>query len=857
MNKAERMIMAALEAGIKSLAGFQGPAIADMVQDAMRRATAAIENMPDPAPATLGDQQGWTTIDAFLRSLHGGDYAREHETAIGGALRTIREWHDEANKAVALDNKLRDAEADFKNFHRLLCERFGYIHDNVNWRRDQLSLIEHIAKQVELVAQPEGVRLLRDGAIAAWRTVSALGYGYQGGEQWEPPLGTQPVFERPGELARFVKRMRTGGLRLDDFEDLIEPVTIDYTNHRGERALRNIKPLGIRFAANGNEYHPGPQWLLDAHDIDKDARRTFNMRDIHAWGGAAAMRAPEGKPSGVGGWLGLFPIDPVPAAGATVHYAYTGDEQAKVFAKYGANVKAYVSCPVCGEPNMQRDLDADGNALITCTNHECRSNGGGSDQRSQASKFDEHNASQASTWSALALISKSTAGLTVLRSDFDAKVKDLERAKALITEVYERASPHAGATFGSIRKIIEARTGGWFALGVNRDADPVEELAPELITHETLHRWHEGIREVMQAAGLKTHWVIGEVFRAWEAAGGTVPIVIPAPARDDHGELAPLLQRMSDKIEHTSRFGRRYIEVEMMDLVRLVGAASRWADVPRVIKSDTPPNQYVIEGAPAIDDKNRDMLREMDLLRWNDSTGVAHVMTHEFAASVLKRLYDEWPGGIDDMVETTRGLRRADARLGEFEKLLEDIGLQRERGTLGLTFGAGVEKWVTPLACSPGSTTAAKITTWFMRKQELLHGPVAAVKEPIPTDVYWEAEADNFYSSTTGRGMSNEFHSKWRNRADEFPTFFKDAAVNSEPAELGWIEWNGAHRPLSEGGGWPTCPVNRDAKIRVRFRDGEERQVDAPRLLRWAWTRSYKAGADIVAYQIIDDGTPF
>lgn len=37
---------------------------------------------------------------------------------------------------------------DFKNFHRLLCERFDYVHDEKDWKRDQLSLIEWIAKKV-------------------------------------------------------------------------------------------------------------------------------------------------------------------------------------------------------------------------------------------------------------------------------------------------------------------------------------------------------------------------------------------------------------------------------------------------------------------------------------------------------------------------------------------------------------------------------------------------------------------------------------------------------------------------------------------------------------------------------------
>jgi hypothetical protein len=38
-----------------------------------------------------------------------------------------------------------DLRHAFKNFHRLLCERFGYGHDEKDWQRDQLSLIEWIA----------------------------------------------------------------------------------------------------------------------------------------------------------------------------------------------------------------------------------------------------------------------------------------------------------------------------------------------------------------------------------------------------------------------------------------------------------------------------------------------------------------------------------------------------------------------------------------------------------------------------------------------------------------------------------------------------------------------------------------
>jgi hypothetical protein len=41
----------------------------------------------------------------------------------------------------------KQAEASFKNFHRSLCERFGYYHDEIDWQRDQVSLEEHIATQ--------------------------------------------------------------------------------------------------------------------------------------------------------------------------------------------------------------------------------------------------------------------------------------------------------------------------------------------------------------------------------------------------------------------------------------------------------------------------------------------------------------------------------------------------------------------------------------------------------------------------------------------------------------------------------------------------------------------------------------
>lgn len=60
-------------------------------------------------------------------------------------------------------------------------------------------------------------------------------------------------------------------------------IMIDYTNHAGVRAVREIIPLlnGIRFGST--DWHHEPQWLLDAHDVGKDDMRTFAMKDIHSW----------------------------------------------------------------------------------------------------------------------------------------------------------------------------------------------------------------------------------------------------------------------------------------------------------------------------------------------------------------------------------------------------------------------------------------------------------------------------------------------------------------------------------------------------------------------------------------------
>lgn len=67
-----------------------------------------------------------------------------------------------------------------------------------------------------------------------------------------------------------------------------EPVTLTYTNWRGETAQRTITPKRIWWGAT--DWHPEPQWLLTAFDAEKQADRDFALKDF----GAAARRTGQG-----------------------------------------------------------------------------------------------------------------------------------------------------------------------------------------------------------------------------------------------------------------------------------------------------------------------------------------------------------------------------------------------------------------------------------------------------------------------------------------------------------------------------------------------------------------------------------
>jgi hypothetical protein len=95
---------------------------------------------------------------------------------------------------------------------------------------------------------------------------SAYGSGWpptKAGEwcaEWQPrPIGIQP-----GQATGLPERLR-----------------FRYAHPDGETADCLVKPL--RFYHGESPWHEGPQWLLDALDLDKRVMRTFALNAVLAW----------------------------------------------------------------------------------------------------------------------------------------------------------------------------------------------------------------------------------------------------------------------------------------------------------------------------------------------------------------------------------------------------------------------------------------------------------------------------------------------------------------------------------------------------------------------------------------------
>lgn len=58
-------------------------------------------------------------------------------------------------------------------------------------------------------------------------------------------------------------------------------VSFTYTNHRGETAVRKVKPISWRYGTS--EYYPIPVLLLEGICQDRKETREFAVSNITAW----------------------------------------------------------------------------------------------------------------------------------------------------------------------------------------------------------------------------------------------------------------------------------------------------------------------------------------------------------------------------------------------------------------------------------------------------------------------------------------------------------------------------------------------------------------------------------------------
>lgn len=104
--------------------------------------------------------------------------AGNHKTAMRAAI-TAAYPH-----MTGAAQEAEEAWRQFKNFHRLLCERFEYSHDEKDWRRDQVSLIEWIARRLATPqSAPSSADALKAQGINAGMLSAAeiaRGYGHCG-----------------------------------------------------------------------------------------------------------------------------------------------------------------------------------------------------------------------------------------------------------------------------------------------------------------------------------------------------------------------------------------------------------------------------------------------------------------------------------------------------------------------------------------------------------------------------------------------------------------------------------------------------------------------------------------------------
>ena len=174
-----------------------------------------------------------------------------------------------------------------RNF-RFLEEALELVQANGCSREQALDLVEYV------FARPVGVPSQEVGGVMVTLAALCLASGISMHKAGET------------ELARVwtkVEAIRAKQAAKPSFSALpglpgaaSEPLRFVYRNHRGDVTERAVRPLRIWFGKT--EWHPTPQWLLRAIDLDKGAESDFAIGEIVGVAGSGAQLEAEGRANG-------------------------------------------------------------------------------------------------------------------------------------------------------------------------------------------------------------------------------------------------------------------------------------------------------------------------------------------------------------------------------------------------------------------------------------------------------------------------------------------------------------------------------------------------------------------------------
>ena len=254
--------------------------------DAIRAAAAAIAN-------SRGNRRGAPDIVNVLEMLQANGLKHLYDEVMEDAEAALRAavpapFQDRvAPWMLACFGAEISADTEERN-HRFLEEALELVQANGSSREQALDLVEYV------YARPVGVPSQEVGGVMVTLAALCLASG----------IDMHAAAET--ELARVwtkVEAIRAKQASKPSFSALpglpgaaTEPLRFIYRNWRGDVAERAVRPLRIWFGST--EWHPKPQWLLRAIDLDKGAERDFAIGEIVGVAGSGAQLEAEGRADG-------------------------------------------------------------------------------------------------------------------------------------------------------------------------------------------------------------------------------------------------------------------------------------------------------------------------------------------------------------------------------------------------------------------------------------------------------------------------------------------------------------------------------------------------------------------------------